>query len=155
LADIFYASRVIGFHENDLYSGAWLWRGFAALRSQYPSLSLNTFDARDLWVRRKEQTSSGRAPSNCCRNAALSRIQQVSSYDNNKVDDAILVLCYSSSAQLEDVKGFYSRTVNGRAWITFTVEEPEHNILQGDDLAFRKGQYMIGIKQDGGGVSPL
>lgn len=76
--------------------------------------------------------------------------KQVSSYDNNKVGDAILIICYNSPANWEDVSRFYSQTLLAKGWIVVPeVQRGRSAVFHSDgkpEFVFRNGEYQIGIR---------
>jgi hypothetical protein len=76
--------------------------------------------------------------------------QRVRSTENNGPGRATLLVCYNSAMsmdRLEDVKAFYSHSFAERGWSIFPEQDRTHTILYPDDLAFRKGDYMVGLKR--------
>ena len=73
--------------------------------------------------------------------------RQVSSFQTNKLGMAIIVNCYKSSAGLDDVVKFYSRTMLDRGWVVSSKEQRTQTIFHSDDLTFRKDDYWLAIKK--------
>jgi hypothetical protein len=70
------------------------------------------------------------------------------------------MLCYNSATsmdRIEDVKSFYTRVFTERGWAVIPEQELKRlflpSIHQGDDIAFRKGEYSVGIVRDETSVS--
>jgi hypothetical protein len=80
-----------------------------------------------------------------------SNFREVKSYDNNKIGDAILIVCYESPAKWDDVSHFYSQTLLERGWSDVPEEERRRSAVfhseDGPELVFRSGEYQIGIRR--------
>lgn len=80
----------------------------------------------------------------------FSDFREVRSSYNNKLNNALLSLCYNSAASYDEVKTFYSTTLMAKGW-----GSPEERTVYGSfglkekkdsrDLVFRKGEYSISI----------
>ena len=76
--------------------------------------------------------------------------KEVRSYNNNKLNNALLSLCYESSANYDEVKNFYSTILTAKGW-----SSPEEKTVYGSfglkekkdsrELIFRKAEYSISI----------
>jgi len=77
-----------------------------------------------------------------------SDFRQVTSFDNYKTGQAIILLGYSSQAAWDDVKGFYSQTLLTKGWSVVPDEERYAIFFKEEEfeVVFRNGEYQIGIK---------
>ena len=77
-----------------------------------------------------------------------SDFRQVTSFDNYKTGQAIIIHGYSSQAAWDDVIRFYSQTLLAKGWSIASDEERYAMFPKEDrsEVVFRNGEYQIGIK---------
>lgn len=81
---------------------------------------------------------------------SFSSFTEVNSYHSGKRENAGLFYFYSSPANYDEVKRFYTETLTAKGW-SYPEERPVPKWLIDDGskvLVFRKGEYRISVEYD-------